>query len=80
VGEINKEAAKYGKAGLVWDRGDISGRTYYTLKSSDFGVEVNYTYANGYMIVGPSRALVARSASLPEAGYTHLRSLRFTAG
>ncbi len=80
VGEINKEAAKYGKGGLVWDQGDISGRTYYTLKSSDFGVEVNYTYANGYMIVGPSRALVERSVSLREAGYTLLRSAKFTAG
>ena len=55
VTEINKEAAKHGKAGLVWDRADLGGRTYYTLKSADFGVEVNYTYANGYMIVGPSR-------------------------
>ena len=80
VGEINKEAAKYGKAGLVWDQGDISGRTYYTLKSSDFGVEVNYTYANGYMIVGPSRALVERSVRSREAGYTLLRSAKFTAG
>jgi hypothetical protein len=43
-------------------------------------VEVNYTYANGYMIVGPSRALVERSVSLREAGYTLLRSAKFTAG
>jgi len=80
VGEINKEAAKFGKAGLVWDRGDISGRTYYTLKSADFGVEVNYAYTNGYMIVGPSRALVARSISQREQGYTLLHSAKFTAG
>ncbi|MDX6612972.1 MAG: hypothetical protein QOD75_2158 [Blastocatellia bacterium] len=80
VGEINKEAAKYGKAGLAWDRGDVSGRTYYTLKSSDFGVEVNYTFTNGYMIVGPSRALVANSVSRREQGYTLLRSAKFTAG
>jgi len=80
VGEINKEAAKFGKAGLVWDRGEISGRPYYTLKSSDFGVEVNYAYANGYMIVGPSRALVARSVSAREQGYMLLRSARFMAG
>jgi len=80
VGEINKEAAKFGKAGLVWDRGEISGRAYYTLKSADFGVEVNYTYVNGYMIVGPSRALVERSVTLREAGYTLLRSAKFTDG
>jgi hypothetical protein len=80
VSEINKEAAKFGKAGLVWERGDISGRTFYTLKSSDFGVEVNYAFASGYMIVGPSRALVARSISAREQGYMLLHSAKFTAG
>jgi len=49
VSEINKEAAKFGKNGLVWDRAEIDGRNYYTLKSADFSVEVNYTYVNGYV-------------------------------
>ena len=80
VVEINKEAAKYGKTGLVWDRADVSGRTYYTLKSADFGVEVNYTYVNGYVVMGPSRAMVAQSVKMQESGYTLLRSTRFTAG
>ena len=80
VGEINKEAAKFGKTGLVWDRAEIGGRTYYTLKSADFGVEVNYTYVNGYVVMGPSRAMVERSVRAQEQGYTLLRSSRFTAG
>ena len=80
VTEINKEAAKFSKTGLVWDRADISGRTYYTLRSADFGVEMNFTYVNGYMIVCPSRALVERSVRSQEAGYTLLRSTRFTDG
>ncbi|HET9785727.1 MAG TPA: hypothetical protein VFP47_01265, partial [Pyrinomonadaceae bacterium] len=80
IAEINKEAAKFSKTGLAWDRADIGGRTYYTLRSADFGVEVNFTYVNGYMIVGPSRAMVERSVRSQEAGYTILRSTRFTAG
>ena len=80
VGEINKEAAKIGKAGLVWDRVEASGRTYYTLKSADFGLEVNYTYVNGYVVMGPSRALVERAVQMQGQGYTLLRSSRFTAG
>jgi len=80
VSEVNKEAARFGKAGLVWDRGEIGGRAYYTLRSADFGVEVNYTYVNGYMIVGPSRALVERSIRTQESGYTLLRSAKFLAG
>jgi hypothetical protein len=80
VAEINKEAAKFNKTGLAWDRADISGRTYYTLRSGDFGVEVNFTYVNGYMIVGPSRAMVERSVRSQEAGYSLLRSARFIGG
>jgi hypothetical protein len=81
VAEVNKEAARFGKSGLVWDRADIGGRPYYTLKSSDFGlVEVNYTYVNGYVVMGPSRAMVERSVRAQEQGYSLLRSSRFTAG
>jgi hypothetical protein len=80
VGEVNKEAARFGKAGLVWEQVEIAGRTYYTLKSADFGVEVNYTYVNGYVVMGPSRAMVERSVRSQEAGYSLLRSARFTAG
>jgi FecR protein len=80
VGEINNEAAKLGKTGLVWERAEIAGRSYYTLKSGDFGVQVNYTYVNGYVVMGPSLAMVERSVHSQEQGYTLLRSARFTAG
>ena len=81
VGEVNKQAAYFGKSGLAWEKADIGGRTYYTLRSPDFGlVEVNYTYANGYLIVGPSRALVQRALTARENGQSLLRSARFTAG
>jgi hypothetical protein len=81
VSELNKEAAKFGKTGLVWDNAEVSGRNFYTLKSPDFGlVEVNYTFVNGYMIVGPSRALVERSLRSQEANYSLLRSAKFIAG
>jgi hypothetical protein len=80
VSELNKEAAKFGKAGLVWENAELSGRNFYTLRSADFGVEVNYTFVNGYMIVGPSRALVERSLRSQEANYSLLRSAKFIAG
>ena len=81
VGEVNKQAAYFGKSGLAWQKTDMGGRMYYTLKSTDFGLlEVNYTYANGYLIVGPSRALVERSLRSQESGLSLLRSAKFTAG
>lgn len=81
VEEVNKEAAKFGKKGLAWQQADLGGRKYYTLKSSDFGLlEVNYTYANGYMIVAASRALVERALTTHDSGYSLLHSAQFTAG
>jgi hypothetical protein len=80
VSEINHEAVKFGKSGLVWTQTDIGGRTYYTVKSADFGVEINYTYVNGYMVMGPSQAMVERSVRNQEQGYVLSRSARFTAG
>ena len=80
VAEVNKETAKFGKAGLTLDKSDVGGRSFYTLRSGDFGMEVNYTYTNGYMIVGPSKALVDRAMQLHDAGTTLLHSQKFTAG
>jgi len=80
VDEINKQATKEGKSGLNWERADSSGRTFYSLKSKDFGVEVNYTFANGYMIVGPTRALIEQALTYHDSGTTLLRSPKFTAG
>lgn len=80
VEEINVAASKEGKAGLKWERAEVGGRIFYTLKSSDFGVEVNYVFVNGYLIAAPSRALVDRAIRFHDSGYTLLRSPRFTAG
>ncbi len=80
VAEVNKHAARLGKAGLAWEQTDLAGRNYYALRSTDFGVELNYTYVNGYMVVGPTRALVERSIRSREAGYTVLSSAKFIAG
>jgi hypothetical protein len=81
VGEVNKEAARFGKSGLSWDQADVSGRRFYTLKSAEFGfLEVNYTFTNGYMIVAPSRALVQRAITSHDSGMSLLRSSKFIAG
>jgi len=81
VGEVNKEAAKFGKGSLAWEQTDMGGHKYYTLRSTNFGfLEVNYTYSNGYLIVGPSRALVERALRAHENGSSLLRSQKFIAG
>jgi FecR protein len=78
VEEVNKHAAKEGVGGLQWERSESGGHTFYTLKSVAYGVEVHYTYADGYFVAAPSRALVERSLKYRESGFTLLRSPRFT--
>jgi len=81
VNEVNKEAAKEGKKGLEWERSDSGGHTYYTLRSKDFGVvEVNYVFANGYLIAGPTRALVDQALRFHDSGSTLIHSPKFMAG
>jgi hypothetical protein len=80
VNEVNAQAAKEGKKGLEWDRADVSGRTFYTLRSADFGFEVNYVFTNGYLIAAPSRALVEQALRYHDSGTTLKTSPKFTAG
>ena len=80
VTEVNKEAVKEGKTGLEWGRADSGGRTFYTLRSKDFPLEVNYVFANGYLIAGPTRALVEQALRYHDSGSTLRHSPKFTAG
>jgi len=78
VDEVNKQAAKAGIGGLRWERSESGGHTFYALKSVTYGVELHFTYANGYLLAAPSRALVERSLKYRDSGFTLLRSPRFT--
>ena len=80
VTEVNKEMAKEGKSGLEWSSADSGGLTYHTLRSKDLGVEVNYVFANGYMIAGPTRALLEQALRYHDSGLTLRHSAKFTAG
>ncbi|HYO63569.1 MAG TPA: FecR domain-containing protein [Pyrinomonadaceae bacterium] len=78
IEKLNAWAVLQGKQGLRWENTTEGGRTFYALKSVDFGMEVHYTYANGYLVAGPSRGLIDRALKFREAGSTLLRSPRFT--
>lgn len=77
VEKLNAWAALNGKGGLRWENTTEGGRTIYTLRSPDFGLEVHYTFANGYLVVTPGRALLGRALQYRESGNTLLRSARF---
>lgn len=44
-----------------------AGRTYYTLKLHE-GMEIHYTFADGFLVAAPSRALVDRALQLHASG------------
>ncbi|HZF37404.1 MAG TPA: hypothetical protein VE715_01155, partial [Blastocatellia bacterium] len=76
---INAELARQGKKGLAWAQTESGGRVFYALRSLDYGLEVNYTYAYGYFIAAPSRALVENAIKYKESGHTLLGSPKFKA-
>lgn len=77
VEEVNRIAGREGKGGLRWERASVGGYTFYTLRSVDFGLEVHYTYAGGYLVVAPSSGLLSNAIRYRDAGHTLLRSARF---
>jgi FecR protein/Putative zinc-finger len=77
VEKLNAWATLSGKGGLRWENTTEGGRTVYTLRSADFGLEVHYTFVNGYLVATPSRALLGRALQYRESGNTLLRSSRF---
>lgn len=81
VEEINKQAARERKGGLILEHADSGGQTYYTLRAKDFGLlEVNYTFVNGYLIAGPSRAVIVQALTYHNTGTSLKSSAKFTAG
>ncbi len=79
VGKINDEMAKHGKKGFAWAQTNSGGHVFYTLRSLDVSLEMNYAYAHGYFIAAPSRALVENAIKYKESGHTLLQSPKFKA-
>jgi hypothetical protein len=76
VERLNQFSMLMGKGKLAIENSAVGGRTFYAIKS-DTGLEVNYTYDNGYLIAAPTRALLEQTIRNRDAGSTILRSPRF---
>lgn len=79
IEKLNQFSVLHGKGKLSLENATAGDRTYYSIKSADAGLEVHYTYANGYLVAAPSRALLEQSIANREAGNTLVRSSRFRA-
>jgi hypothetical protein len=78
VGKLNAWAAQHGQKGLTLTASGGSPNIY-TLRSVDFGLEVHYTFAEGYMIAAPSSALLSRALQYRSSGVSLLTSQKFIA-
>lgn len=77
IEKLNQFSIIHGKGKLVLESTNDGGRTFYSIRSADTGIEMHYTYANGYLIAAPNRALLEQSLANRDAGNTLVRSSRF---
>lgn len=77
VEKLNQFSMLHGKGKLSLETSTSGSNTFYAIKSADAGLEFNYTFANGYLIAAPSKALLEQSLSNRDAGNTLVRSSRF---
>ena len=76
---LNREAQKSNQPGVTSNQAQVGGRTFYTIQSQNAGlpIEYDYTFADGYMIVAPSRALLLGALQTHANGTSLARSASF---
>jgi hypothetical protein len=81
VQAANRESQKSNQPGLTLNQAQVGGRTFYTIQSQAAGLstEYDYTFADGYMIVAPSRALLIAAIETHANGTSLARSASFRA-
>ena len=84
VQAANREAQKSNQPGLTLNQAQVGGRTFYSIQSQSPGLtavtsEYDYTFADGYMIVAPSRALLIAAIETHANGTSLARSASFRA-
>jgi hypothetical protein len=77
VAHINNEVRKHGKAPLQLVEEQAGGRTYYSIQSTDPKIEFYWVYEEGYLVTGPSRALLERSLQQRDSGVTLASTAKF---
>jgi hypothetical protein len=81
VEAVNRKAAEEGQSGIGLRLGEeeIDGRRFLNLSSAEGATLATMTFADGYLIVAPSRALVVEAIAHKAAGTTLTASSAFQA-
>jgi hypothetical protein len=80
VADVN-EHVKTEHVALAQDQETTNGATFYTIRSQDATkpFEITYTFTDGYMILGPSKALVMNAIAIHQNGNSLAHSAEFRA-
>jgi FecR protein len=81
VAGYTNDPANAGHKPLVSAQETFEGRTFYSIAVPDAGplLEFHYTFADGYMIAGPSRAVVARALQIKDSTNSLMHSSKVIA-
>src|SRR5216683_2299103 len=81
IQDVNREARKSNHPGVTLNQTQAGGRTFYTIQCQAAGLatEYDYTFADGYMIMAPSRALLVAALQTHANGTSLARSASFRA-
>ncbi len=79
VERVNELMQERGRKGLRMQTTEAGGRVYRSVESLDAAIGFSYVTVDGYLVAGPSRALLERALSGRAAGHTLPRSNRFVA-
>ena len=81
VESYNENAARNGGKPLRTARETVDGRTYYMLAAADPNplTEAHYTFANGYLLAAPTRALLVKALETKATGASITHAAKFMA-
>ena len=68
VADLNRQAAARQRPGIRLTSETASGRMFYSVTGVNAPTEIHYTYWAGYMIIGPSRALLMEAIQTHDSG------------
>jgi ferric-dicitrate binding protein FerR (iron transport regulator) len=81
VDDFNEQAAEHSEKGLTLEQVQAEGRTYYSVTSLNpkYPLSFAYTFTDGYILIGASRALLRNAIHARGTGDTLMRSAAFRA-
>jgi hypothetical protein len=77
VAHVNDELRDHGKPEISIVQETAGGRTYYGIVATQPKIGIHYVFEDGYLVMGPSRALLERAIEIRESGVTLATTPKF---